>query len=543
MMVKHIAAYKYKEIEIKTEIAACIPSVLIKRAFDYCVTSGKKVFITSDMYLSRDIVEKILTNNGYLGVEKIYLSCEERKTKMEGSLYDVLLKEQGIRASELLHIGDNVKSDILRAKQKGIHVYKVKDDQMEYRFRLDKDRKGYTLFKFCSVTNPYEDIYSDVGYTCFGPLLYGFVSWVEDQARKRGHERLFFLSRDGYIMQKAYETIKDGHSPESKYFYASRRALQVPALHFNPDYEYVMSHMFVPRKVSTKWLLRRWGLQPEKYKSKIDIEEEFNGSDIVGNIKISGLYNELKADIINNSEKEYKAFQGYLDKNVFSGNVAIVDIGWYGNMQNSMMEMLMHMDRNIQLTGYYLGIVPDSAYQDNYDMHGYLFQKGKNEDLYPKLKYMSSMMELFFMAPHGSAKRYTIEEDNITVELSEFEFEGTDIYKKIRGLQSAALKFVADYHKRSFQQFSEMEYLAELFERFTNPDIKIACKFGDLQIWDDKWITLAPNHPLYKWVLNPKDAIKRFINVSWKIGYLKRNIKLPLRYDRIVYKSRDFYKK
>lgn len=72
---------KYKEIEILTELEVCIPNVKIKNAFDYCIESRKTVLITTDMYLPRDTIEKILNENGYFGYKQIYLSCDEKKQR------------------------------------------------------------------------------------------------------------------------------------------------------------------------------------------------------------------------------------------------------------------------------------------------------------------------------------------------------------------------------------------------------------------------------------------------------------------------------
>ncbi|MGN0414934.1 MAG: HAD family hydrolase [Agathobacter sp.] len=541
-------AERYRAIEIETELKVCVPYNKIQILFDWCLSHKKTVYITSDMYLPKDVIERILEENGYRGYKRLFLSCESGNTKIAGTLYEELLREEHIQAGQLLHIGDNTKSDILSAVKKGIHTFQVKEDGNEITYRLDKTNNGYPLYNFIRYTNPYTEIFASVGYECFGPLLYGFMEWLKKEVVLHRHEKVFFFSRDGFIMQKVYETLKDDQSPQSYYLYVSRRALQVAAIHFNPQFDYVMSHMFIPRSVSVRWLLNRWGMDTQAYKEQVEsigfkLEEEFSGENIVQNEKVRKLYQSLYDEIISNSEKEYRAFEQYLDENGVEGNVAIVDIGWYGNMQNSLMTMLSHMNRQATVTGYYLGIVPDSEYQNQYDMQGYLFGKGKNEELYPKFKYISSLMELFFMAPHGSAKSYGFKDGNAIVELLPFEFENTYTFEKIKQLQECALEFVRKYKNRAdIKELSEKEYLAPLLEQFICPTLETSKAFGDLQTWDDKWIVIAPKYPFYKWFLKPKAAIKNFINASWKMGYLKRNLCLPLRYDSIVYQLREIYK-
>lgn len=535
----------YKKLETEVEKKVCVQFQPIKKIFDFCKSQGKQVYITSDMYLPREIIESILQNNGYYGYKRLFLSCESGNKKADGTLYEEIINCEGIKPKEILHIGDNIKSDVIMARKKGIHAFQIKSSKEKYPYMLDMAHSGNMLYRFIEYTNPYDSIFEDVGYGFFGPLLYGFITWIKEEAHTNKYDRVFFLSRDGFIMQKAYEKIREENDPRSQYFYASRRALQVAAIHLNPEYEYVMSHMFVPRTVNVKWLVKRWGLELENVKERIDDysqNEEFQGAGILDNKRVKNLYDRLKEEIIINSKKEYKAFCDYIDQNKFNGNIAIVDIGWYGNMQNSLMEMLRHVERDIHLTGYYLGIVPESKYHEQYSMHGFIFEKNKNENLYVQLKYMASMLELFFMAPHGSAKRYVMKNDKATVELADFEFEGTDTYQKMAKLQDAALEFLNKYREREVEKYSETVYLSRLFKRFTKPDVKTAEEFGELQTWDDKWITLAEHYPAIKWIANPKKAVAKFLKASWKMGYLKRNVMLPLPYDKIVYRSRKLFK-
>lgn len=542
-------ANRYKTLEIETELEVCVANPRIKPLYQQCISDGKTVYITTDMYIPRMVIEKILINNGYTGYKRIFLSCESGNTKAAGTLYTELINEEKIKANELVHIGDNFHSDIINAKKKDIRTIYVKKSAISSNLILDKSIEKNFLYNFIRYTNPYDEIFSNIGYSCFGPLLYGFIDWISKSCFSMKHEKIFFLSRDGFIMKKVYESIKDKLDIDSYYFYASRRALQVAAIQFNSDFEDVMKHMFIPRFVSVRWLLKRWGLEPNNYvtqviKEKLKMDDELSGTNIIDDLRIKNLYAILREDIIRNSRNEYKAFKKYLDENDFKGDVAIVDIGWYGNMQNSLITMLTHMEHNVNVTGYYLGIVPESDYQNKYNMHGYLFERGKNEKLFYRFKYLNSLMELFFMAPHGSAKRYCVKDEKVNVELSSFEYENTYTFEMIKKLQFAALDFIDNYKKvSSYIDLSERIYLSPLLERFVRPDFSTARSFGDLQMWDDKWIPIADKDPVYKWIVNPKASVKKFLSVPWKMGYLKRNIRIPLRYDLIVFNIRVLYKK
>lgn len=116
----------FKEIEISIEIEQCIgieQNVLVYN--NLAKNPAKKVFITSDMYLPKYVIEKILEKNGVIFPEKLYVSCEEQRTKRKGTLFKRLLQENHIDKSNLLHVGDNVKSDFLRARLNGIHAFLI----------------------------------------------------------------------------------------------------------------------------------------------------------------------------------------------------------------------------------------------------------------------------------------------------------------------------------------------------------------------------------------------------------------------------------
>ena len=63
-----------KNLELKTEYEVCIPNKSIVGLFNECLKNGKKVIITSDMYLPEDIIKDILSHCGITGYEKLYLS-------------------------------------------------------------------------------------------------------------------------------------------------------------------------------------------------------------------------------------------------------------------------------------------------------------------------------------------------------------------------------------------------------------------------------------------------------------------------------------
>ena len=113
-------AEKLKETEIQLEIKGCYARKTATMLFDEAIKCGKKVVITSDMYLTEDIIKKILEKNGYTGYDRLFVSCVLNKNKCTGTMYHHILEEYKIDAAEMLHIGDNYVSDIEKPRTLGI---------------------------------------------------------------------------------------------------------------------------------------------------------------------------------------------------------------------------------------------------------------------------------------------------------------------------------------------------------------------------------------------------------------------------------------
>lgn len=64
----------------------------MKEVYDWCVTHNKKIIAVSDMYLSANVLNELLEENGF-EVERIFVSCEEHENKRSGKLFDIVSKK------------------------------------------------------------------------------------------------------------------------------------------------------------------------------------------------------------------------------------------------------------------------------------------------------------------------------------------------------------------------------------------------------------------------------------------------------------------
>lgn len=100
-----------KEVECRTEIEAVKPDPKMLEYFNQCLELEKPVFLISDMYLPKDVIESCLKKCNIANYSDIYISNEFNVSKRDGRLFEVFLERNKIDAAEVLHIGDSYTAD------------------------------------------------------------------------------------------------------------------------------------------------------------------------------------------------------------------------------------------------------------------------------------------------------------------------------------------------------------------------------------------------------------------------------------------------
>ena len=233
---------KQWELELRTSTLLLNPELL--KVLDYAVAQGKKIAIISDMYISSSYLKELLRQKGVSRWDGFYLSNEHNGRKSNGKLYDVFLKDFKVAPEKILHIGDNYRSDVLMANQKGIIAYyypRVSDkfigdnyfaqrylrqhDSISRRCLIGALAAGWHCYQYANSELGY---FERVGFLYGGVLGYAYASFVANEARRRGIKRLLLVYRDGYnlepIFNKLYPDLKTTliYAPRKTYFYASK---------------------------------------------------------------------------------------------------------------------------------------------------------------------------------------------------------------------------------------------------------------------------------------------------------------------------------
>lgn len=361
------------QAEIEMEIRLIQPRAFGKKCWEIAISSGKPVYLISDMYLSAEVIERIILNSGYKGYKKLFLSSEYRVRKKEGGLFDIALQEINRPPSEILHIGDHRFADIEQAQARGMKTFRLlrSIDRMRGNdhYKLIYPPKSgvgerarsaivgltaHALFDLPIGENEKNSHFHGspyhMGYAGLGPFLTGFMLWLGRQAKRDGVSRLYFLSREGWILKQVYDAlhINDASAVPSIYLYASRRATRVASLHTQGDVLALAGQPFRSNVTVGELLKNRFGLIAESIDFNVWEESGYSGwsdtlqSDTSGKAKFSGLCRRIIPQILSNAASERDIYLTYLDRTGFTreSNPAVVDIGWKGNMQGALGDLI-----------------------------------------------------------------------------------------------------------------------------------------------------------------------------------------------------------
>ena len=252
---------KLKSKEMEYEVRFCTRRNTGYELYTLALAMGKKVIFTSDMYLSRETINKILEKNGYIDNEKLYLSSEIKLSKSKGDLFKYVLSDLKIESAQMLHIGDNYGPDVeipRKLKINSMHLPKATDvAQNQEKVNLFSKmlmqnmpfwRDNAAAMNFVGIRtmlaivankyfdnpftafNKYSDFNADpylIGYYILGMYTFGISKWLLDETEGQGYTNMVFMARDGYLPMEAYKIMKEFYKnvPEEKYLYVSRKAL------------------------------------------------------------------------------------------------------------------------------------------------------------------------------------------------------------------------------------------------------------------------------------------------------------------------------
>lgn len=270
-----------KALEIETESKVLRARDEMVAVFRYAKQQGKRVVLTSDMYLPAQILEPILAREGFSGYDALLISCEKKCLKLDG-LFTVL--KQTAQGS-ILHIGDHRIHDGICAELAGLD-YLLLPSQEQCLTRCGLAEEAAALHGqsergllgqgiAMAFSSPFGTHITEQGFRpdahqltalYFAPMVAVFLEWLAAKLRETPRDGILFAARDGAPMLRWYNEMRAAHPdwnlPEGHYFYTSRRAATLCGLDDEATINAVIdSSRILPPDVM---LRQKFALSPEQ---------------------------------------------------------------------------------------------------------------------------------------------------------------------------------------------------------------------------------------------------------------------------------------
>ncbi len=433
--------------ELEMESAMLVPRQALIDWMAELFESGKRIFIISDIYLPADHLKKLVERAGFLNYcEDLVSSADSFLAKASGKGFELVRKQFNLDQNSWLHIGDNPHSDGMRAAEFGLVALVLHDGEEKYRKGLmrryfeygERGRSFYRGRALQQLMLPLEaenidrsELYRE-GYNFLGPLFGGFVQHIADESRRLGLNKIFFLSREGYTFKKIWEKITpslypDKNLPEIEYLYVSRMALAATSCAYDGLTRGNVTIAFLPagnrdfHDIARVYQLDIDGLKPhlERFKLRVDtpLTPRYEGFSREINIHFMKLLNDelFQDEIRRQCLPKNEALMRYLDDVGFFRHqqVAIVDIGWLGTIQEYLYNAVKHRTDCPRFHGYLFGATRGVGYPTTLkkQTEGVLYDRHRFDFAASSVLYARDLFEEACRAPHPTLDGYELTTD------------------------------------------------------------------------------------------------------------------------------------
>ncbi len=334
---------------------------------------GFTIAFISDMYLDSLFLKEILMREGCAEAEdKVYVSCEYRARKDLGGLYDVV--RQDLQPTSWVHYGDNLRSDVKNAHKHGIEAIKIETSMTpaeRYVLQTGKTTADTHWSLLPAISRAARLMHGNTSYAAMAadfvaPAYIPYVYSLLSDASKRGIRRLYFLSRDSYILMCIAEAFTEEFPEiELRYLFVSRRSLTLPYLFGGNEEKFltIADHHTIVRQGSVEKYLQLLGTTREEMSRQFGItfnygraNDKQQEADFLDKVFKSGYTPVLqqRASEAHTLLKDYLIQEGLGE----GKKSAMVDVGWLGTTRLIINDLLKRNGMR-EVEFYYYGIRGD----------------------------------------------------------------------------------------------------------------------------------------------------------------------------------------
>ncbi len=535
------------EIELNEEYRLCSTKLIGKALYDKAINMGKKVILITDIFFDTKFLKKLLEKTGYDSNVEIYNSNDYGYLKHSGNLYPFVISSLGIPSSKILHVGDNIISDIKMANEKGLKTFHV-DTSINILKSISPiiDATKFENKKFESISHGviasklshYPMITTHhgfcggcpekFGYSVASHMFLGMAKWILENAIENKYERIYFLARDGEIIKRVYDVLAkyNNDAPKSVYLLASRRSVRVASLiseqSISDELSLALSDISKNQAPSTirEFIKSRFGLDTSsdefaQYSNILDTRAEIGNKAKIKEVFKSKL---IVDGIINNSRKERDSLLDYYSQNFLCPNskdkVAFVDIGHKGSLQRGICDLL-HIE---QSDGYYFSTyeaIDDVLGGTKHRSFGYLrdrFPLNNREDKY--IKY-ALIFETLFLNNQYSFIRFNTDHQPEYLEFKEDQrriYFSDRLHKGIESYSEDICKVISG--RMDFISMTPDESIAPFIRFLENPNLR------DVKVFEGICLENYFSGRKVRYIVPPKGKVSK--EGIWRQGTLLR---------------------
>lgn len=483
---------KIKEIEIETDLESIIPRKEMLDVYNKLLKKNKQIILISDMYYTKDIIKKILSNCGYDNYYELFVSSELGFRKDNGTMWDYFYE----RYDNSIHVGDNEESDIhllMNRNKPCIHVMQGRKMYENSRYYSDSDEKlenvimkglivNKSLFNSPFALNNKLDggavnNFYDYGYSVLAPVFLYFFSWLNKTLSSDAE--ILFVSREGHYLQKIYKHFisKSNNSERNNcYFLTSRRAVSVTNIKSLDDVREIFESVY--KGSLYELFYHRLGIMlNKKYKNEnIELPRDID--------KVMVIAEENFQKIKSIARKDRNNYLKYVNSVIdlsSSKEFVVVDLGYSGSVQYELSKLLER-----KISGAYF-VVSNSLKPLSIGAKVYsCFNSITYDDSFlkcPISKY-SVIFESFLTGPTGQLLRF---DNNIQPVYLE-ENDKLELMRKLDIVYNGICDFISDMADMNIKDITDLnldkDYILNNFANFIksgnlNSEIRSTFKVED----------------------------------------------------------------
>jgi FMN phosphatase YigB (HAD superfamily) len=399
------------ELAVESEVCRAVPGApeRVERARQ---VTGRGVLFVSDTPLPSGFLQGLLIREGlFRDGDRLVTSSEAGASKQHGGLFDVICADLGLEPSALDHVGDDRWADVAHPR---LHGWRAEQDTRALlhprELRLDAaaastDGIGGRLAgaarlgRLAAVESGGDAGIASVATSVAMPLLVGFGTWVLQQARLLGLDRLYFLARDGEVFLEVTRRLAEqaGDPIECRYLYGSRRAWQLASAGATgPDGELWIPDDLAAEDLTAREVLFLVGLSPEDAVAVSAAEDlaPRRADQVLGAAGWSRLRpalaaGPLAAEIARRADGRRELLIRYLVQEgvTADGRVGFVDIGWTGRAARSLEDVLAEAGMPTAAAHLFLGLRSTAPERMGADLfarsHGWLLDEARGRGVPP----------------------------------------------------------------------------------------------------------------------------------------------------------------